>query len=254
MTLDWSLVVPARNAEQDIAHIVHCGHRAGARQVIVVENASLDHTARHARHAGAVVITSPAGKGNAVKAGIRHAARYRPDAVVTSDADLWALEPALLRQLAEIAVRAPVRGEWDRPGRAGHQLPKLLDACDLDPNGLSPAALLSGLAGYPLPFPLTLTSLPNDYGWDLATALDLQAAGHRIHTVPAGPRHHRPGDTARIETIMAALHRVCAARSPGPPAPWKGGVGRRAGRCAWWGRGLGRGCGDGRTCAGTPAE
>jgi glycosyltransferase involved in cell wall biosynthesis len=222
MALDWSLVVPARNAERDIEHIVRCGHRAGARHVIVVENASHDRTARHARRAGAIVITSPAGKGNAVKAGIRHAARYRPDAVVTSDADLWALDSALLRRLAEIAVSAPVRGEWDRPGRAGNRLPELMYACDLDPRELSPAALLSGLAGYPLPFPLTLASLPGDYGWDLAVALDLQAAGHRIHTVPAGPRHHRPGDTGRIKAILAALHHVCAARSPHGPKIHRG--------------------------------
>jgi glycosyltransferase involved in cell wall biosynthesis len=207
------LVVPARDAERDVEHVVRCGQRAGAQQVIVVENGSQDRTADRARDAGAMVITSLPGKGDAVKAGIRYAERYGHDAVLTSDADLWALDADLLQQMADLAVVAPVRGEWNRPGRAGSLLPRLLMECGLNSGGLSPAALLSGLAGYPMPFPLPLATLPGDYGWDLATALDLQAANYQILTVPAGPRLHRPGDTTKIATIWAALLEVCATRS-----------------------------------------
>jgi glycosyltransferase involved in cell wall biosynthesis len=212
MAVAWSLVVPARDAERDIGHVVWCGQRAGAQQVIVVENGSRDKTADRARDAGATVITSLPGKGNAVKAGIRYAEPYGHDAVLTSDADLWALDANLLQQMADLAVVAPVRGEWSRPGRAGSLLPRLMMQYGVDPRGLSPAALLSGLAGYPMPFPLPLAALPADYGWDLATALDLLALDYQIHTVPVGPRLHRPGDTIKIARIVTALLEVCATR------------------------------------------
>jgi glucosyl-3-phosphoglycerate synthase len=213
MVVAWTLVVPARDAERDIEHVVRCGQQAGARQVVVVVNGSQDRTADCARAAGAMVITSLPGKGNATKAGIRRIEQCGDDAVLTSDADLWALDAGLLRRMANHAVVTPVRGEWRQPGRAGSQLPRLLMEFRLDSGGLSPAALLSGLAGYPMPFPLPLATLPGDYGWDLATALDLHAAGYRIRTVPAGPRLHRPGDTSKIDNIVTTLREVCASRS-----------------------------------------
>ncbi|MGS2641224.1 glycosyltransferase [Streptosporangium sp. LJ11] len=213
MVPSWSLVVPARDSERDIKHVVRCGRKAGARQIVVVENGSGDATASRAREAGATVITSTPGKGRAVKAGLRYVERFGHDAVVTSDADLWALDSDLLKRTAEAAAVTPVRGEWDRPGRAGALLLPLMEESGIDTGGVSPAALLSGLAGYPMPFPLPLDTLPDDYGWDLATALDLLAAGRPIRTVPAGPRLHRPGDESRISTIMIDLAQVCVARS-----------------------------------------
>ena len=82
-----SIVVPAYNEAASIGTLVSDLHHAGGwREIIVVDDGSIDDTGRRATDAGARVIRHPYNKGNgaAVKTGIRHAAG---DFVLILDAD-----------------------------------------------------------------------------------------------------------------------------------------------------------------------
>jgi glycosyltransferase involved in cell wall biosynthesis len=71
-----SIVIPAMNEEHAIAQVVaQLRTAAGWREIIVVDDGSIDGTSARAEAAGARVIRHPYNKGNgaAVKTGIRHA-------------------------------------------------------------------------------------------------------------------------------------------------------------------------------------
>jgi glycosyltransferase involved in cell wall biosynthesis len=71
-----SVVVPAFNEAGGISEVVSALAQAGPwREIIVVDDGSIDATAEHAAAAGAVVVRHPYNKGNgaAVKSGIRRA-------------------------------------------------------------------------------------------------------------------------------------------------------------------------------------
>ncbi len=61
MTL--SVIIPALNEEENIAAVVDAVRRAGPAEVIVVDGGSTDATAELAAQAGAIVLTSPPGRG-----------------------------------------------------------------------------------------------------------------------------------------------------------------------------------------------
>ncbi len=71
-----SIVIPAQDEEQSIADVVRRLQDAAPwREIIVVDDGSIDGTGARARQAGAYVIRHPYNKGNgaAVKTGARHA-------------------------------------------------------------------------------------------------------------------------------------------------------------------------------------
>jgi glycosyltransferase involved in cell wall biosynthesis len=71
-----SIVIPAQDEASSIAEVVHRLQQAARwREIIVVDDGSIDGTGERARHAGAHVIRHPYNKGNgaAVKTGARHA-------------------------------------------------------------------------------------------------------------------------------------------------------------------------------------
>jgi len=66
-----SAVIPALNEEEPIAEVVREVIATGTpREVIVVDNGSMDRTAERARNAGARVISAPPGYGRACAAGV----------------------------------------------------------------------------------------------------------------------------------------------------------------------------------------
>jgi glycosyltransferase involved in cell wall biosynthesis len=73
---DVSIVIPAYNESEAIANVV-AGLTAAApwREIIVVDDGSVDETSARAKDAGATVVRHPYNKGNgaAVKSGIRRA-------------------------------------------------------------------------------------------------------------------------------------------------------------------------------------
>jgi len=82
-------VIPARNEAATVADIVRRTLATGQCDVLVVDDASHDATAKLAREAGATVITVPFNLGawGATQTGMRYAQRNRYTTVVTLDAD-----------------------------------------------------------------------------------------------------------------------------------------------------------------------
>jgi glycosyltransferase involved in cell wall biosynthesis len=118
-------LIPALNAEESIGPIVRdC--RAVIGDVIVVDDGSLDATARVAAEAGADVVSHPAnrGKGAALKTGFGRALQKGYDVVITLDAD----GQHLAREIPKfLAARAESNADLIIGGRAhlfGEMLPR----------------------------------------------------------------------------------------------------------------------------------
>lgn len=82
-----SVIIPAKNEEQTIEHVVKTAISCSmVDEVIVVDNASIDATAKHAREAGATVLfEATKGKGQALRKGVNAA---KGDLIVFIDGDL----------------------------------------------------------------------------------------------------------------------------------------------------------------------
>lgn len=82
-------MIPALDEEATVGDVVRSArHHVGAR-VLVVDDGSVDATAKVARAAGAVVLSHPfnLGVGAAVRSGLRYASRHGYTAVLQLDAD-----------------------------------------------------------------------------------------------------------------------------------------------------------------------
>lgn len=92
-----ALVIPAFNEAGTISSVVTSASNFG--QPIVVNDNSLDETAKIARAAGAIVVNHPINLGydGALNSGFREAARLRFDYIITLDAD-GQHDPALLQK------------------------------------------------------------------------------------------------------------------------------------------------------------
>jgi glycosyltransferase involved in cell wall biosynthesis len=93
-------VIPARNEEGTVAHVVAAARSAPrVDEVIVVDSASSDGTARAAAEGGARVVSErQPGKGEAMRAGV---AASEADVIVFLDADLAGLRPDHIEALVE---------------------------------------------------------------------------------------------------------------------------------------------------------
>jgi glycosyltransferase involved in cell wall biosynthesis len=115
------VVIPARNEEQGVAQVVAAVPPRAVRSVIVVDNGSIDATARRAEDAGAIVVREPrAGYGAACLRGIAHLAALprHPDMVVfmagsgcDDPADIPRLLQPLRENLFDLVVGSRVLGQ-----------------------------------------------------------------------------------------------------------------------------------------------
>lgn len=101
-------VIPALNEEQTVADVVTAAREARlVDEVIVVDNASSDGTARAAAAAGARVVPEPTrGKGEAMRTGV---AATDADVIVFLDADLVGLRSDHVDALVNPCSTGP---EW----------------------------------------------------------------------------------------------------------------------------------------------
>ncbi|HET6967762.1 MAG TPA: glycosyltransferase [Ornithinibacter sp.] len=99
-----SAVIPAWNEATTIGAVVYAALDASlVDEVVVVDNASTDATARVASSHGARVVVEPdAGKGEAMRAGVNAAARA--GVIVFLDADLVGLRPEHIVSLVEAVI------------------------------------------------------------------------------------------------------------------------------------------------------
>ena len=84
---DVTVIIPARNEEKTIAEVIENVNKSQVvKQIIVVDNNSVDNTAKYAKEAGAqVVFCKQQGKGNAMKCGMQY---VKSDIVAFIDADI----------------------------------------------------------------------------------------------------------------------------------------------------------------------
>jgi len=190
------VVIPAHNEADDIATVIADIRRHCDFPVIVVDDASSDHTIDSARAAGATVIPLAVqlGAWGATQAGIRYALHKRYTLVVTMDADGQHLAeslPQLLHPVLEDRADVMIGACTER----GSALRKIAWRMMKRASGLRLEDLTSGFRVY------NWQAIRRLAGWQ-ATLLDyqdvgvlamLQASGLRIRDAEVAMRPRRHG-------------------------------------------------------------
>jgi glycosyltransferase involved in cell wall biosynthesis len=96
------VVIPAYNEERTIAGVIHGLRARGFTKIIVVDDGSSDRTSERACQEGVVLLRHIVnrGLGGALGTGIKGALRFKPEIIVTFDAD-GQHDPGDIRQLIE---------------------------------------------------------------------------------------------------------------------------------------------------------
>ena len=189
-----SIVIPARNEAETVGQVVASViNLQCVRDVVVVDNASWDETAKVAAAAGAVVVEEPEpGLGRALKTGF--AAASAPW-VMKIDADLAKFDPNMVESLAE--AREPnvglVKGNWQDPT---DDLPMtrllILPAIKLIYPPLAHVrAPNSGIYLFNRDL-IELSDLADNNSADIDVMLRVHNAGHEIVEVEIGEIRHDP--------------------------------------------------------------
>ncbi len=123
-----ALVIPARNEEIGVAHVLTALPREFLDRIVVVDNGSADGTADVARRLGAIVVSEPRpGYGRACLAGVAALRPDPPDALLFLDADASDAPeelPAVLAPLrsgeADLVIGSRSRGDMDERAHPAH--------------------------------------------------------------------------------------------------------------------------------------
>lgn len=104
--LHLAVLIPAWNEEATVADVVRNIRELDRYDVIVINDASSDRTAKHAAEAGAKVLSLPVNLGawGAMQTGIRFALKKGYQQVITMDADGQHLSSSIPHLLAPIAA------------------------------------------------------------------------------------------------------------------------------------------------------
>ena len=215
-----SIMIPARNEAETVGQVVaSVVNLQCVREVIVVDNASWDDTAKAAAAAGAVVVEEPEpGLGCALKTGF--AAAGCPW-VMKIDADLAKFDPNMVETLAE--AREPnvgmVKGNWQDPT---DDLPMtrllILPAIKLIyPKLAHVRAPNSGIYLFNRDL-IELQSLADNNSADIDVMLRVHNAGHEIVEVEIGEIQHDPRNkqhyNAMAENILQLFLKHHAQQMP----------------------------------------
>lgn len=205
-------VIPAWNEEGNIGRVVADIPRQACRHVVVVDNASTDHTAQVAESAGAVVVHQPRrGYGYACAAGVQKAYELGADIIVFLDGDYsdypdempLVLAPILLGE-ADMVIGSRNRGGIERgalPAHAvfGNRLISLIMR-------LRFRVPISDLGPFHAIRARTLRSLGMSemtYGWTVEMIVKAAREGSRIAEVPVRYRKRLSGQS-KVSGNMAA--------------------------------------------------
>lgn len=220
-------VVPARNERGRVGPAVRA-LAALASEVVVVDDASTDGTAREAEEAGARVVSLPArrGKGGALAAGIAAAQPAGDDVLLFADADLSSAAAGLGVLVAEVAagradvaIAAPPReapsgfglvegfARWGIRRLTGRELSRPLSG--------QRAVRAGVLAG---------ADLGSGFGVETALTIDALRAGYRVVEVPVEFTHARTG-----RTVAGFVHRARQGRDVAAALASRWRAGSRAG-------------------------
>lgn len=214
MTERIAVVIPALNAARTLDPVVREALRQ-LRDVVVIDDGSLDDTAEVARKAGAAVLRHAVnrGKGAALKTGFAWALQHGFDGVVTLDADGQHLAQEIPRF---VACREETEGDLIIGGRAHlfqHMLPRRRMANRLSAWSIarvSGTRVTDSQSGYRYYSAKLLRALElRTNGFDMESEVIVRAgrSGLRVVTLPIdlgfvdglATSHYRPvKDTVRI--------------------------------------------------------
>ena len=206
-----TVVIPAFNEAQAIGDVVRAVPANGVREVIVVDNASTDDTARMAAAAGARVVPEPRpGYGSACSAGARAAAEN--DVLVFLDGDR-SDDPAQLQAIAgpvadgraDLVVGSRITGSLEKGamplhGRLGNRLIvfllRRLYGVNIADIGSFRAIKAQSLAD--------LNMEQMTYGWPVEMVVKAARNGLRVQSVPIHYRK-RIGESKVTGTVRGSL-------------------------------------------------
>ena len=209
-----TVVIPALNEAARVADVVrHALADPATAEVIVVDDSSIDDTARLARQAGAEVITSTMlGKGASMRDGVGAARR---ELVVYLDGDLAGLRPHIVTDLC----RPLMRGEADfvkaRFGRVGGRVTELTAKPMLKvffPEIAHFAQPLGGLIAARTSLLKALSFEPG-YGVDIGLLIDAHRAGARLAEVDIGSLENDSQPLLDLSAMANEVSRVIYTRA-----------------------------------------
>ena len=209
-----TVVIPALNEAARIASVVrHALADPATAEVIVIDDSSIDDTARLAREAGAKVITSTMlGKGASMRDGVGEA---RCDLIVYLDGDLAGLRPNIVTDLC----RPLMRGEADfvkaQFGRMGGRVTELTAKPMLKvffPEIAHFAQPLGGLIAARASL-LKALSFENGYGVDIGLLIDAHRAGARLAEVDIGSLENDSQPLLDLTAMANEVSRVIYTRA-----------------------------------------
>jgi glycosyltransferase involved in cell wall biosynthesis len=206
-----SVIIPAFNEEQAIGEVVRAVPIDGIYDIVVVDNGSIDNTARQATLAGArVVFESRPGYGSACLAGAKAAADA--DVFVFLDGDrsddprqLETVVGPVLEDRADLVIGSRIQGILEKGamplhGRLGNRfivsLLRLLYGVNITDIGSFRAIKSQTL------FDLKMEQMT--YGWPVEMVVKAARQGLQIHSVPINYRR-RIGKSKVTGTIRGTI-------------------------------------------------
>lgn len=182
-----TVIIPARNEERTIQKVVKLVQKSKlVNQIIVVDNNSLDNTAKLAKNAGAYVVPCALqGKGYAMEEGLKHSIN---DIVVYIDADISNYSKNLIEKLSEPIRNKKadfVKSMFDRTGGRVTELVAKPMLEVLFPDMYKFSQPLSGMIAGRKSF-FEQIVFEKDYGVDIGILLDMIHIDARIREVHIG--------------------------------------------------------------------
>ena len=204
-----SVVIPALNEAARIASVVrHARDDPATAEVIVIDDSSIDDTARLAAAAGARVVRSTMlGKGASMADGVREA---QHEIVVFLDGDLAGLRAGLVGALAAPLAEGRADFVKARFGRSGGRVTELTARPMLRvffPELAGFAQPLGGLIAARRPL-LAALRFEDGYGVDIGLLIDAARAGARLAEVDIGSLEHDPQPLGDLSGMAVEVSHV----------------------------------------------
>lgn len=209
-----TVVIPALNEAARIADVVrHALADPATAEVIVVDDSSIDDTARLARQAGAEVTTSTMlGKGASMRDGVGIA---QCELIVYLDGDLSGLRENIVTDLCRPLMRGDADFVKARFGRGGGRVTELTAKPMLKvffPELAHFAQPLGGLIAARCSL-LKALNLEDGYGVDIGLLIDAHRAGARLAEVDIGSLEHDSQPLLDLTAMANEVSRVIYTRA-----------------------------------------
>lgn len=193
-----TVVIPAKNEEAILPETLRSAREIeGISRIVVVDNGSSDGTTGVARKLGAEVIqaSDKHGKGGALLAGLSHALRFSPDALLLVDADLGESASGLSTLLSSLKEGSPVSiAAFPKSVASGSGFGLVKNFARREVHrrtGFSPVEPLSGQRALLAPALDVLPGVAPGFGAEVGMTLDLLEAGITPAEIPVD-LFHRP--------------------------------------------------------------